>query len=271
MRRFILYPGLLILFTFLCASCSRSKIRMHKEWGAFFKEAGVDGCLMLHNYYDGSFDVYKLENVQKRTLPAETFNIVIALAGLETGVIADTNSIFSSDSLSRDSTFNMTLATAFRTSYTPYFQQIVKEIGKKRMNYWIDSTYYGNKEMGNDLKTFWLDNTLQISPDEQMGLMERLYSGKLAFQSRSQRLVRGLLIKKETHTDTLCYQTGVGKTGDQKTGWLIGWLRKKDHPYFFVLKTIAADSTSDLNAKNLNILYKVLNDRELTNEAGRLN
>lgn len=271
MRKPNLSLAFFILLPFLISSCSRSKIKLQKEWGTYFKEAGVEGCLMLHDYHEGVFDVYKLEKMQDRTLPAETFNVVIAMAGLETGVIPDTSSILPPDSTVENYSSGLSLAAAFKTSNTPYFQQVVKAIGKKRMNYWIDSTYYGNKKMGHELDSFWLNNTLQISPDEQVGLMERLYFGKLAFQPRTQRLMKSLLIKKETHNDTLCYQTGVGHAGNQKTGWIIGWFKQKDHPFFFSLKTVAADSISNLDAKDLNILYKALNNKGLIKEDGRIN
>lgn len=265
------YFSLLLLFVMLFSSCSKDKIQQHKEWKKYFEDNNVQGCILLHDYFNGTFDVYNLGNVQKRTLPAETFLIMNALAGLETGVIIDTNMVIRPDSLPDNGLSGLTMAEAFRTSNIPYFQWVAEKVGPSRMKYWVDSTYYGNLKTGDHMKTFWLDNTIQISPDEQMGLIEKLYAGKLAFQPRSQRLVKALMTKKETHYDTLCYQTGIGKTGNQKTGWILGWLKQKDHPYFFVLKTLAADSTTDLNAKNLNILYKILNDKGLTQKLGHLN
>lgn len=268
MKKCFLYITL-CLVTVSFFSCSDKKLFQHKEWEDFFESNGVKGCVMLHNYYQGTFDVYGLGAVQNRVLPAETFNIINALAGIETGVITDTNMVIP-DSAAIDSLPGITMAEAFRTGNTPYFQWVTKKVGKARMKYWIDSTYYGNLKIGNNITTFWLDNTIRISPDEQMGLMEKLFQGELAFQPRSQKLVKALLLKKTTHDDTLFYQQGVGQLKDKKIGWLIGWLQKKDEPYFFVIKTRASDSLVNLNERNLNILYKVLEAKKLISATGGL-
>lgn len=222
---------------------------------------------MLHDYYGGTFDVYGLGALQNRVPPAETFHIMIALAGLETGVITDTNMVIA-DSSAGEALSGITMAEAFRSGNTAYFQWVAQKIGPGRMKYWIDSTYYGNLVMSNDMSTFWMDNTLKISPDEQVGLLEKLYQGNLAFQSRSQKLVKGLLIRSISNDDTLYYQQGTGQLKDKKIGWLIGWLMKKDEPYFFVIKTVAPERQSDLYLKDLNILYKVLEAKGLVTKTG---
>lgn len=259
---------LLCLISLSLFSCSDKKLHQHKEWEDFFESNDVKGCLMLHDYYKGTFDVYGFGAIQERISPVGTFNLVLALAGLETGVITDTNMVI------RDSSAHLsglTMAQAFRTGNNSYFQWVAQKIGKNRMQYWIDSTYYGNLTVGNSMTTFWTDNTLRISPDEQMGLMERLYRNKLAFQPRSQNLAKKLLIRKTAHEDTLYYLQGVGTPKDKKTGWITGWIKKKDEPYFFVIKTLAPDSLTNLKARNLNILYKVLAAKGLVSETGRLN
>jgi len=260
----------ILLLPLLLISCSGKKLQQHEEWAGFFKNNQVDGCILWHNYYDGTFDVYHYEQVRKRVLPAETFDLVMALAGLETGAIRDTNMILP-DSVSGPELSGITMAEAFRNNITPYFQKIATKIGEKRIRYWLDSTYYGNKEIGNDLTAFWMDNTLQISPDEQVGLLERLYQGRFAYQSRTQRLVKNLLIKKISHSDTLYYKQGIGEAKNRKIGWLIGWLMKKDDPYFFAIRTEASDSIANLRDKQINILYKVLRAKGMVTESGHLN
>ncbi len=257
----------LCLLSVLFFSCSEKKLYQHKEWKDFFSHNGVRGCLMLHDYYGGRFDVYGLGALQNRVLPAETFHIMLALAGLETGVITDTNMVIS-DSTAGKNLAGLTMAEAFRSGNTAYFQWVARKIRAGRMQYWLDSTYYGNRTIGSDLTTCWVDNTLRISPDEQMGLMEKLYQGRLAFQPRTQRLVKGLLIRKISRDDTLYYQQGAGTWKEKKIGWLTGWLMKKDEPHFFVIKTVAPDSISNLYLKDLNILYNVLDAKGLVSEIG---
>ena len=251
-------------------SCSKDKLHQHKEWKAFFEANGLEGCVMLHDYYGGTFDVYGLGEVQARTLPGGTFNIMNALVGLETGVVRDTSMLLP-DTAASGPLAGLSMGRAFRTGNRAYFQWVARKVGHARMQYWIDSTYYGNQQIGTDLSAFWTNNTLTISPDEQMGLMEKLYQGRLAFQSRSQQLVKALLIQRTTHSDTLRYISGTGQEKSGTVSWLVGWLQHKDEPHFFVLKALAADSATQLADKSLNILYKVLQAKGLATETGRLN
>src|SRR5690625_6297675 len=73
---------LLLSVTFF--SCREDRLTHHKEWGAFFEENDVDGCVMWNNLNEATFGVYGFGAIQKRLVPAETFHIVLALAGLET-------------------------------------------------------------------------------------------------------------------------------------------------------------------------------------------
>jgi beta-lactamase class D len=255
----------LFLITLFLAACSSSNIKQRKDWGKYFEENQADGCFMFHNISTGQFEVYNLGEAQQRYLPAGTFLIMVAMAGLETGVISDTNMVLRPDTSASSKMFlsDLTMAEAFRTVNIPWFQEIARRIGRSKMEYWIDSVYYGNKVISTEMDSFWLNNTLKISPDEQVGLLQRMYYGKLAFQPRSQRLVRKLMIKKYSHNDTLCYQTGFGQGKDQQIGWIIGWYKKNDHPYFFALLTRTPDPKEDLQKKSFNILNSVLKDEGL--------
>lgn len=254
----------LFMIIFL-AACSSNSVKQRKDWGKYFEENQIDGCFMLHDMSTGQFEIYNIGKVQYRYPPAGTFLIMDAMAGLETGVISDTNMTLKPDTSSAGGSqfsSNLTMAQAFRTTNIPWFQEVSRRIGQAKMEYWIDSVYYGNKVVGTQMDRFWLDNTLQISPDEQMGLLEKLYYSKLAFQPRSQRLVKSLMIKKQSYSDTLSYQTGFGKDKNDQIGWIIGWYKKTNKPFFFVLQTIAPDSLKDVQKKSFDILYKIFQDKE---------
>jgi beta-lactamase class D len=42
------------------------------------------------------------------------------------------------------------------------------------MKQWIDSLHYGNMNIGNRIDSFWVDNSLKVSPDEQLGLVKAI-------------------------------------------------------------------------------------------------
>lgn len=245
-------------FTLICLlySCSDNNVHIRNDWNQYFSGNGVSGCFMLHNSTRNIFEIYNISGTQDRHAPGQTFDIMNALAGLETGVIADTNMVI------KDSTGNvspgLTMAQAFRNSDEAYFSVIAQRIGKIKMDFWIDSVKYGNKAILPYNSEFWMNDTLQISPDEQMGLMENLYYGKLPFQSRSVRLVKGLLLQEKNMNYSLSYKMGALTTDQLKSGWITGWIEKSEHPYFFVLYMHTPDKSKDLKALGFNILHQIL-------------
>ncbi|MGH2645180.1 MAG: penicillin-binding transpeptidase domain-containing protein, partial [Chitinophagaceae bacterium] len=152
----------------------------------------------------------------------------------------------------------LTMAEAFRQSNESYFSVIAQRIGKIKMDFWIDSVKYGNKSILPYNSEFWMNDTLQISPDEQMGLIEGLYDGKLPFQSRSKRLVKILLLQEKNTNYSLSYKSGFLTNGQSNSGWIIGWLQKGEKPYFFVLYLTDEGQNRDLKSLGINILHQIL-------------
>ncbi|MFX8605104.1 penicillin-binding transpeptidase domain-containing protein, partial [Acinetobacter baumannii] len=86
----------------------------------------------------------------------------IALVGAETGKLTNEQMKMNGDSI--------TANAAFISSHIPYYQQLARSIGKDTLKRWIDSLHYGNKSVGISVDSFWLNNTLKITADEQLGL-----------------------------------------------------------------------------------------------------
>jgi beta-lactamase class D len=249
---------LLILF----ASCSVNRATVDDSLKKYFDDNKVEGCFTLFNNADGKVTVYNLPMDTARVLPASTFKIVNSLIGLETGVIVDENMAIKWDGIKRSNEAwnkDLTMLEAFKVSCVPYFQEVARRIGKDTMKLWIDSLNYGNKNIGDKIDTFWLDNHLKISPDEQLGLMKRLYFDQLPFQKRTQQIVRDAMLQEENTAYSLSYKTGGGfDEKNNNIGWVVGWIEENKHPYFFVTLVKSADSTIDMKTVRLNITKGIL-------------
>jgi hypothetical protein len=112
---------------------------------------------------------------------------------------------------------------------------------KKGAQAWMDSLGYGarnDKERFkiNSVDSFWLDNSLKVTPDAQLGLIKQLYFGQLPFFKAYQETVKKALIREDNTLYRLGYKTGIGtlKNGNQ-IGWVLGWIEENNHAYFFVL------------------------------------
>lgn len=220
------------------SSCSVNRAKIDNSFKKYFDSAKVDGCFSLFNNAAGSVTVYNIRLDTERFLPASTFKIVNALIGVETGKITNQKMVIPWDGVRRwnnDWNQDLSMEQAFKLSAVPYFQEVARRIGRDTMQYWLDTLKYGNMNMSGAIDSFWLDNTLKISPDEQLGLVKRLYFDQLPFQKRSQQVVREVMLMEDNTQYKLSYKTGTGFDEKQNLiGWVIGWIEENRHVYFFV-------------------------------------
>ena len=163
--------------------------------------------------------------------------------------------------LSVDSAGPIRMDSAFKQTSVPYFMEVARRIGKDTMQQWLDSLQYGSKQMGTAVDSFWLNNTLTVRPDEQLGLVKKLYFGQLPFQKRSQEMVKMLMLQTANANYKMSYKTGLNyKQNGNAVVWIIGWIEENKHPYFFVLQTEGAAS-SDIKNASMSLLNKILKEQ----------
>lgn len=243
-------------------SCSVNKANIDNSLKKYFDENKVDGCFSLYDNANGKVTLYNLALDTIRFTPASTFKIINSLIGLETGKIVDEKMVIKWDGIKRwneDWNKDLTMEDAFKVSAVPYYQEVARRIGHDTMQHWLDSLHYGNQKIGDRIDSFWLDNSLKISPDEQLGLVKRLYFDQLPFQKRTQQIVRDVMVQEDNTQYKLCYKTGWG-FDEQKNniGWVVGWVEENKHPYFFVTLVKSPDQALDMRTVRLNITKGIL-------------
>jgi beta-lactamase class D len=152
---------------------------------------------------------------------------------------------------------------AFKYSAVPWYQQLARKIGRDTMQQWLDTLGYaqlhGKPAIKDNLDTFWLDNSVKVTADEQLGLVKKLYFNQLPFQARSQRIVKNMMLQEDNANYKLNYKTGWGHTEkDHALGWIVGWIEENRHPYFFVLQVESADSNYNMTEVRLSMLKDIL-------------
>jgi beta-lactamase class D len=200
-------------------------------------------------------------------LPASTFKIVNSLVGIETGRIVNEKMVIKWDGVVRpfpmgDSTKSwnkdLTMEEAFKRSAVPYYQEVARRIGKDTMQFWLDSLKYGSKKIVSPIDIFWLDNSLKITADEEMGFVKKLYFNQLPFQKRTQDIVKKVMVQEENANFTLAYKTGTGTLENGKTlCWIVGWVEENRHPYFFVMNMEGKKEANIMNFR-LELLKSIL-------------
>lgn len=249
------------------SACSPNNIETDNSLEKYFTEHQLSGTFGMFNNGSGQFTIYNVVRFRDSLYqPASTFKIVNALIGLETGRVRDDSAVIAWDGQVRAiESWNqdLTMKDAFRYSAVPWYQELARRIGRDTMQHWLDTLGYGSKlepyKIGDNIDTFWLDNTLKITADEQLGLVKRLYFNQLPFQNRSQRVVREMMLQEQNSNYTLSYKTGWGTTDKGHTlGWITGWIEENKHPYFFVLQVESPDPNYDLSTVRLKILKDIL-------------
>ena len=242
----------ILALTFLMASCSQNNVTEDDSLKQYFDAAGVTGTFGMFDNGQGHFTIYNLKRFRDAYLPAQTFDIIQSLVGIQTGVVKD------------DSTdvLGLSLHRAFQAdgdSNRAVFKELADRIGKDTLKKWIDSLSYGNKDISSAIDTFWLDNHLTITSDEQLGLVKRLYFDQLPFFPRSQKIVRQMMLMEGNSNYQLSYKTGTGirKDGHLLT-WITGWVEENKHPYFFVMNLDVADTNKSLKDNGLGVLRQIL-------------
>lgn len=257
-----------VLVSFLY-SCSPNNVEEDNSLGKYFTESKVNGCFGLYNNATNEFTFFnKKRFTDSSFLPASTFKIINSLIGLQTGVISSDSMVIKWDSVKRNVeewNRDLSMYEAFRVSAVPYYQEVARRIGKERMEYWMDTVNFGAGakdtifRIHSAIDTFWLDNTLKITPDEELGLVKLLYFNQLPFFKSYQEKVKNAMLFENTTMYRLSYKTGWGrKENGNHLAWAVGWIEENNHPYFFVLNFESPDANADIPGIRMKILKGIL-------------
>lgn len=256
----------MILFIFTCSfliiACGTDNVTIDNSLKKYFDDNKVSGTFALFDNGQGHFTIYNLSRYKDSAyLPASTFKIVNSLIGLKTGRIVNEKMVIPWDGIKRpiaEWNKDLTMEEAFKVSAVPYYQEVARRIGRDTMQQWLDSLHYGNHKIGKRVDSFWLDNSLKITPDEQLGLVKQLYFEKLPFDRRTMDIVKKVMIQQNNANYLLAYKTGWGhRENGRSIGWVVGWIEENRHPYFFVLNVEGAPD-ADMVAIRKNILPDIL-------------
>ncbi len=258
-----------LLLVVVASSCSPNNVKKDNSLKKYFDENRTTGCFALKDNGTGKFTIYNLGRYRDSSyLPASTFKILNSLIGLQTGKITNDSMVIKWDGIKRwnnDWNKDLTMFEAFRVSAVPYYQEVARRVGKDTMQFWLDSLKYGAKTykekviIRSAIDSFWLDNSLKVTPDQQLGLVQKLYFDQLPFFKSYQEMVKRAMLFENKTDYRLGYKTGWGF--DEKgnsIGWIVGWIEENNHPYFFVLNLESPEKNFDMITVRMKILKDIL-------------
>ncbi len=260
MNKWIIAAG--IVGTTVLTACSVNKVKIDNDLKQYYTAKNVEGCFTMLNNADGQITVYNMKLDTTRVLPASTFKIINSLIGLETGVITSDTMVIPWNKVENANTNwnkDLGMKEAFKVSSVPYYQEVARRIGKDTLQRWVDTINYGNKNLSGAVDQFWLNNTLKISPDEQLGLMKKLYFDQLPFRKSVQKMVRNAMLMEDNTAYKLSYKTGYGfDEQNNSVGWVVGWIEENSHVYFFCNLTKAKGEPAGFADARVSISKEIL-------------
>ncbi|PTL56121.1 penicillin-binding transpeptidase domain-containing protein [Paraconexibacter algicola] len=182
----------------------------------------------------------------RRYLPSSTFKIPNSLLAIERGVASGADEPYpgphpnvivdGAPLLPAQCEGDLTLATAFRFSCIPIYQQIAREIGLDAYRRDLRALRYGNGRLDPALADrFWLEGPFAISAREQVRFLQRLRTGRLPLRVRTMDEVRRMMITEDTAGTVVRSKTGYVFTTTPRVGWWVGWVQAGERTWTFAL------------------------------------
>lgn len=221
------------------------------------------GCFVLYDGSTDSWSIYNKADALNRVTPNSTYKIYDALLGLESDIITPEQSTFVWNG--EDYPFDawesdQDLTSAMQNSVNWYFQDIDAIAGIGNVKAFLKKINYGNQNIGDNLRLYWTDFSLKISPVEQVELLKKFHQNDFHFSEANINAVKESILISATDEGSLFGKTGTGRVdGKDINGWFVGYIEKSDHVYYFATNIQGNSNTTGSEATNitLSILSKL--------------
>ena len=214
-------------------------------------QSGIDpkaSTLVITRLSDGQAWVSNAARAEQRFSPASTSKLPHTLVALDTGT-AQPDTLFKWGGLrtwNPDWNRDHTLQSAFRNSVVWVYQEIVQQVGAPGMQGGMERRDYGNATTGgpDNLTTYWLNDTLQISANEQVDFLTRLAQRRLPLSPETYAAADDIMLADTGDGWELRAKTGWRHGRDiMDIGWYVGWVGCGSDHYVFAFNMDMPDSS----------------------------
>jgi len=288
MHRKILYTTILSLLTFLFATCSFAQeqtsstnspqnITEQIDLKKYFDD--LNGTIIFYNPENEKYIVYNEQLSEKPSSPCSTFKIFSTYVGLLTNHIDPENSLrrwngtkYWMNEWNRD----IDLDNAFKYSCVWYYRRVIDDIGQETMQQYLNEYNYGNKDISDwkgdlntnepsyDLKGFWIESSLKISPKEQTQVISKIFVDlqKANNQAVINEMKHVMLAYENTDQNLKIYgKTGYGVVNDEPAdAWFVGMYEVNGKTNYFALRLDNPKNAESTSVKAKEIAINIIKD-----------
>lgn len=205
-----------------------------------FKSKNIDGSIVIESLNTKRNYIYNDIRAETFLSPASTFKMPHTLIALNEGVIsADSLIIWDKTDKGMESwNKNQTLESAFKVSCVWCYKEFASKIGLVKYKHYLKELDYGNEDIGENVKDFWLDGSLKITSYGQIKFLKRLYKNDLPFKITDINTLKQIMIEEKNKNFTLSAKSGWSTRFDSESGWYVGYIETKDDVWFFATNII---------------------------------
>lgn len=251
----IAITSLLIL---LGATASGSYVGETDEERDFSAEfGGYSGAFVLYNAAQKHWLRFQPDECRVRTSPCSTFKVLNSLIALETGVADGPDFSLPWDGTRRSIeawNHDQTLRSAFAGSCVWYYQALAARIGLERYQEIMPKVGYGNGDLSGGITQFWLQSSLNISPDEQVDFLRRLHGRKLPFAAWNVDTVLDIMTLSKTGPAIFRGKTGSAFDARKNVptlGWFVGSVSAPSGDCYFATRITGGEDPSGITARKI--------------------
>ncbi|MBP9478314.1 MAG: class D beta-lactamase [Sebaldella sp.] len=229
----------------------------------YFNDSNTQGSITIYDYKNKKWIYSDVTDSKRRTLPASTFKIPSSLITIEENAVKDEFEVLKWDGVKRTyeaHNADTDLKDAYKNSTVWFYQEMARRIGKEKFEKYLKEFNYGNQNLSGKEDYFWLDNTLTISPVEQINFLTGLYEEKYPLSKRTYTIVKEIMINEKTDDYVLRAKTGFSDVNTLDIGWFVGYVETKDNVYFFATRLWQDEPNKNKDFLNLRktITFEVL-------------
>lgn len=217
-----------------------------------FSKSDIMGTIVIASLKDEKTYVYNRQRADQRFSPASTFKIPHTLIVFSEKIVEHEDDIIKWDGVKRGyEAWNrdQTLHTAITASCVWCYKKFSQRISKKKYIDYMKKFDYGNKTLGLDKSSFWLNGALKISAYEQTAFLKRLYNNDLPIKEHYIHILKNMLTIDKNNNYELKAKSG----WDGHTGWYVGYVKTAKDVYFFAMN-------ADLEKEQLHLRQKIVLD-----------
>jgi len=213
-----------------------------------FSKVGVTGALVIESVKTGQRFVHNDTRAREPFTPASTFKVLNTLIALEEGVIAGANAEIPWDGTRYEiAAWNgdQTLESAFKVSCVWCYQDLARRVGMSKYPAYLRQAKYGQFREPLDGEQFWLDGSLKISAEQQVGFLKHVVERSLPYRASSYEILKTIMLVEEGPLYRLYAISGWAARTVPGVGWYVGYVEAGGDTWLFALN-VDTHSAADL-------------------------